>query len=281
MINDNIQSQLDQLTGSVEITDTRCGPMMVYTNDTVVSRALILLGEYSHAEILVMNRFLTPQSLYVDVGTNIGYHARSIAVLAGCQVIGFEPLPKHFALAAYNTQGLSARIYNAAVGNANGQVSMDDIDPTQAGNYGEAHVSNQGVTVPCVQLDSVPELQDRCNVIKIDVEGFELEVLQGAQQCLAQHRPVVFFEALEHSRWDQCRQFLQDRDYKMYWATVLVHPDGGAYKPADSRPFGRTGSFNILAVPSEQEQPTDLVPVQAGEWYQSMVDRMNRYRLVL
>lgn len=280
--NSNILSErLEKLKPNLKVVDTNNGPMAVYINDTIVSQSIALFGEYSFNEIRVMSRYLNPDSLYVDIGTNIGYHAMAASHHIGCAVIGFEPHPNHFAVAAYNTQNKNIKLFNAAVSNKAGVLILDDFDPNEIGNYGEVHIESTGVEVPAMKLDDVEEVKTICTVIKIDVEGNELNVLKGASRTIKKHRPVIFFEALEDSEWDKCRQYLADRDYNMFWVVCKVHPMNETYKNPKEHPFKNLAAFNILAVPAEKDQPSDLAPVVPGEWYHSMVQRVTQYKLVL
>jgi FkbM family methyltransferase len=276
-----LKDRLEKLKPLLKVVDTNNGPMAVYINDTIVSQSIAMFGEYSFNEIRVMSRYLNAESLYVDVGTNIGYHAMSVSQHIGCPVIGFEPHPSHFAVAAYNTQNKNIKLFNAAVSNKAGTLIIDDFDPNEIGNYGEVHIESKGVEVPAIKLDEVQDLKTICTVIKIDVEGNELNVLKGASRTIKKHRPVIFFEALEDSNWDKCREYLAERDYLMYWVVCKVKPLNETYKSPKEHPFANLAAFNILAVPTEKDQPDDLVPVLAGEWYHDMVKRITTYKLVM
>jgi FkbM family methyltransferase len=83
-----------------------------------------MFGEYCDAEVQVMAKYLTPESIYLDIGTNIGYHALAINQQVGCSVLAFEPHPNHFSVAAYNCKDKPIRIYNTALGSKNGTMTI-------------------------------------------------------------------------------------------------------------------------------------------------------------
>ena len=275
----NINDNLERLKPFLGTTDTKVGEMLVYKNDEIVSLALGLLGEYCDAEAQIMTRYLDANSVYLDIGTNIGYHALAIHKYVGCAVQGFEPHPDHFTVAAYNCRDKPIRIYNTAVGNKNGRINIKSFDPATRGNYGEVSVDDQGIDVSLIKLDQLEELE-KVDLMKIDVEGFELPVLEGGIETINKNRPVIFYEAIDIEDWNPCFEFLENLDYKQYWVTCRNKPLAPTYKEASENPFDIYGVSNILAVPSEKTQPIDLAPVVDGETYNDMLQRMQRYKLM-
>ena len=277
----DINQNLERLKPYIGITDTKVGEMIVYRNDEIVSLALATFGEYCDAEAQIMARYLTPESAYLDIGTNIGYHALAIHKYVGCAIQGFEPHPDHFTVAAYNCRDKPIRIYNTAVGNTNGKMKMKAFDPAVQGNYGDAKLSDEAgdVEVSIVKLDQLEELA-RVDVMKIDVEGFEFQVLQGATETILKHKPVIFYEAIEMEAWDPCFKFLRDIGYTQYWVTCRTKPLAPTYKPTEDNPFDVFGVSNIIAVPNEKEQPKDLAPVVEGEMFLAMMNRYQQYKLL-
>jgi FkbM family methyltransferase len=120
----------------------------------------------------------------VDVGANIGaFSLYQVMVKRAQLVIAFEPSPQVFPRLARNVlvNGLTnVRTVNAAVGDRVGVVTFSEGPLSMNGR-----VSESGSTsVPCVTLDQ--ELSDiaRVDILKIDTEGFEIRVLQGAIEIL-------------------------------------------------------------------------------------------------
>jgi FkbM family methyltransferase len=136
-----------------------------------------------HPEMLVWQRVLRSGDLFVDVGANVG----SYSILAGelgAEVIAFEPASDTFALLAENValNGYPVQTIQAAAGSVcgsarftNGRDCVNHLDP-------EGDVETAMVTV-----DSI--INGRTvDGMKIDVEGFELEVLRGCEQALSESR---------------------------------------------------------------------------------------------
>ena len=252
--------------------NSRVGKFAVYVNDSIVSYSIRLFGEYTQAEVEVISRYLNEGDTFIDVGTNIGYHARAVQQQTKCEVLAFEPNVSHFMVALHNCRDLPVQVVNAAVGAEVGTLKLTPFDPSQVGNYGELKIADEGDDVPVVALDGVG-LQS-CHLIKIDVEGFEINVLTGAANSIDKFRPVIQFEAQERDKWPACWKFLDDKNYSHYWIPCRNYPVGETFIPKPSfNPFGDGGVLNILAVPNERDQPIGLMPVEYDVSYGETVQR--------
>jgi len=170
----------------VRVVETVSGPMACFVNDTGVSARLAAYGEFAAAEIAVYRLLLSPGDTVVDVGANIG------AISAALQrdrrdyrIWAFEPQAAFQALAAVNLLGgAGATVLPLAVGAEDGQIELADVDLRGRGNYGSLSVATPGARVtpvPMVRLDTyLAARAPRPRLIKIDVEGMEGAVIEGA-----------------------------------------------------------------------------------------------------
>jgi len=132
--------------------------------------------------------FLRPEDLFVDVGANVGAYTVLASGVAGAKSVSFEPSPSTFWYLARNVKLNNleklAEPFNLALGKEQGVMHLTE------GLGTENYVSRQaepGRTTPVgvAALDKM--LEDRQPVLlKIDVEGFESQVLAGASRTLAQ-----------------------------------------------------------------------------------------------
>lgn len=271
----NVQEHFEKIKPHLIGTSTKNGDMAVYQHDTIVSLALRIFGEYCDAEVELMAQYLTPESVYLDVGTNIGYHALRISQLAKCKVIGFEPHPNHFAVATYNCQHFPITIMNAAVSNKKGTLKLADFDLEKNGNFGEVKADSEGFEVPSITIDSLkyPEV----TLMKVDVEGHELNVFKGAKKTIERCRPYIFFESND-LEWLDAYKFLDTLEYNFYWMGVRTAPSHEPFKKEGDNPFGASGVTNIFAVPKEKEQPKTLIPVVFKEKFNEAAVRYAGYK---
>lgn len=186
----------------VDLVQTRWGPIYAFSNDQGVSEALRRFGEYAAAEIALYRRLLAEGDAMIDVGCNIGVIARALAVeVPGVRVIGFEPQPDCFRLAAANTLHCDGvTVYPLAASDRAGMVTVGEIDLRRSGNYGALAIDTTGdrprsMPCPTVRLDAFLAAREPWpRLVKIDAEGMEPAVLRG-MTGLAHDRLVVSAEA--------------------------------------------------------------------------------------
>lgn len=137
-------------------------------------------------------KFCTQRRRAVDVGAHAGlwsyWMARDFARLDA-----FEPVPEHRRCWLTNLMGLRDRaaLHPCALGNRTAMVAMT----TGPSSTGDTYVDPTKPTglVPMVPLDSFPQITD-VDLLKVDCEGGELYVLQGAEQLLRRDAPVIVVE---------------------------------------------------------------------------------------
>ena len=183
---------------------TRYGPLVCDLSENVCL-PLVMNGEYSHwrdEEPSLEALPLTDQSVVVDIGANIGVLTAWFARRAH-EVHAFEPAPRALELLRMNAPS-NATIHPLALGEESGLVRF-----TQAESLDMSAISDSGIEVEIRTLDSYGLAPD---LIKIDVEGFEPQVLRGARQTIARHRPLIMFEALSPDALAECVAIIESID---------------------------------------------------------------------
>lgn len=151
-----------------------------------------------------------PPGLVVDAGAHIGNHTLWFAGVMGRRVLAFEPSSDSFEQLMANVEAnlLMSRVHacRAALGAKAGVCEVQEGSP---GNSGARSVAYGTGDVPVVALDELDELPEPVAVVKIDVEGEAMAVLQGARRTLEHFRPLVYVE----SGYDEAAGVLADLDY--------------------------------------------------------------------
>lgn len=165
--------------------------------------------------------FLTPSSVCLDIGANIGVYSVGIApALPSGHVVAVEPAPETYRYLCENLAraGVSHTALQSACGAASGTTSLSFTAYFAAGSHLAAPTddpSDTGATiieVPLATVDQIVSTSElkRVDVIKVDVEGYELSVLAGAARTLRQFEPIVQLEFNHFAFTQHVRQLPQD-----------------------------------------------------------------------
>ena len=149
----------------------------------------------------------------LDIGANVGLWSRDLVKYFD-QVIAFEPVAMFRECLEKNVTASNISVESVALGDSEGQVRMIITE----GNTGHTNVdpaSTNGDT-RIIRLDSL-NLQN-VDYIKIDCEGFEYRVLQGAKETIQRCRPVVVIEQKPHDMYS--------KDYGQFAAIGLLEDWG-------------------------------------------------------
>lgn len=157
-----------------------------------------------------------------DIGANIGHYTSLFSKLTGQtgSVIAFEPSPTNFSVLVNAVSHLNnVLLKNFGLGNENSNVNflqgVDDLGATSR-ILDKDKNSNNSITVPIKVADTLIETNEVLipNIIKIDVEGFEYEVIQGLNKTLLNHQVRVIgveihFRILEERKLGSAPKFIE------------------------------------------------------------------------
>jgi FkbM family methyltransferase len=147
----------------------------------------LYVGLHEWPDMAFVLHLLRPHDHCLDIGSNVGTYTVLAAAAIGCTVTAAEPTPQALAGLRANIAAnrLEARVtvVEACIGGGPGQVRFS-TDRGPMNGVVDAHYSGAMRIVPQVALDALPGA-GQASCWKVDVEGFETEVLRGAQQSLA------------------------------------------------------------------------------------------------
>ena len=155
----------------------------------------------------------------VDVGANVGYFTTLMAGLTTGDVLAFEPHPDNYRrlLNNINLNRLrNIRAHPVAISSSNGKTSLAVTPYNQGGNFvlNKSDRTHQGLKLIEVQMRTLDTFcQDKpIHGIKIDVEGHELEVLQGMKDIFNQHS-LRFLVIETKGRCAQITEFMKRENF--------------------------------------------------------------------
>ena len=229
-------------------------------------RSLFVTGYYEPNEFCFLNNFLKPGMVFVDIGANLGLYALFASKLVNKEgiVLAIEPSEREFKRLKANielNQSTNIRPLMQAISNSSEERELLIAEEEHSGHntfgaFAYASVQDQGKQrVRPETLDEVVKKEglSRVDVIKIDVEGHELFVFEGAKKTLSKFRPILLLEiadrALIHQDCSssQVLDFLSQRGYRIYSFDKTT----GLPLPAQKKDY--FDSENIIAVHKTSE----------------------------
>jgi len=176
---------------------------------------LAIMGEYEVLETKILKFFAADSKIIFDVGANVGYYAIELGSVLGpsAMIHSFEPVPESFEQlqknVLLNSASPSVLCNQYAISNSEGKLLL--YKPRTSGSSASSarnlHPDEEvdTVEVPMTTLDKyfLANGLNNLDLLKIDVEGSELMVIEGALDSIKRYQPVIFAELLR--KW--CAQF--------------------------------------------------------------------------
>ena len=181
---------------------------MLLAGNDLVSRIILETGAWEASTWLAIERHLGRGATFVDVGAHMGYFSLKAAAVVGQsgRVIAIEPHPEMFHTLRGNIIASGATTVVAEPTACSDSESTLELFSAAAANTGTSSLSQKNASfygeggasyfVAAQQLDTIIRRANlsRVDVLKIDVEGAELQVLKGGQETIARYRPVLIVE---------------------------------------------------------------------------------------
>lgn len=243
----------------VNTIHTAQGEYLLFATADLISTVLYRQGQWEKHLVDISRYFFhgVKAPLVLDIGANLGAYAVPVAreiAAAGGEVVCFEPQRiVHYQLCGNIVLNRldNVTVHHCALGPVNGTVEIPEMRFDRSENVGGFSLlpefrrrqgldgaMHEGPTraVPMQRLDDLALPRSPC-LIKIDVEGYELSVLQGGAEFLARHgHPPILFEAWGEDWFDEGRAalfgWLQAQGYRI---SRLIKDDYMAQHPAHAR----------------------------------------------
>lgn len=166
----------------------------------------------------------------VDVGANIGNHTIFFSKVCGADVVSFEPQKNCFETLKLNCElnSVNCECFNVAIGEDNRKVSIDQFDSLNLGGNSFSYSDTcDDDNIVCRSLDSFSF--EYIDLIKIDVEGFEIEVLKNSINTIKRHKPLIFIEVFPDN-FSKVMNIMKDLNYSIiqefpYFNYLFCHND--------------------------------------------------------
>ena len=259
----------------LKTVSARYGRMTIFKADVTVGRALQLYGEWAENEIRFLKKLIEPGNTVLDIGGYIGTHTLAFSQFVGSHgsVVVFEPRPECCEVLrrnVYENECVNVRLEHAAAGDRLGTISVPTVDFMDPINFGALGLKFDTPPIPSgesistnVRLLPIDSLElGECALLKIDVEGVEHLVIEGAKETIKRCAPYIYAECNSISAGIKTLRILNDVGY-----IVMAHI-ADAYNPnnfsAESENiFGNCREIALLGFPASRR--LDFEHFMAGQ----------------
>lgn len=249
------------------LKDLRWGLFNLIEGD-MISNIASYYGEWSDVEVTLFKEILTPDSNVVEVGSNIGMHAVPLAkFIPQGRLICFEPQRIIFQQLCCNlalNNLTNVETYRMGVSNSQGKQWIESSDYSESWNYGsfsldkgfstegefEGKVSQDEIEI--VNLDHFSPVQrlNRLDLLKIDAEGFDIAVLEGARKTIAHFNPYIFIE-IHADSFENTLKAIEKLGYQAYWFASRRYQADNYFQV---EPFEQGYDLNLFCIPTQAYQ---------------------------
>jgi FkbM family methyltransferase len=267
--------------GIYRIKKCKSGNILFNIRDLYLNKALDFYGEFSPGETELFEKMINPGDVVIDAGANIGAHTLDFSRIVGDKgsVYAFEPQPTVFNTLCTNlllNDIHNVQKYQLGVGAKegsfftldldikcthsigslplmdplNGSLKKENLGSRATLSNGNSSLNGTLIEVDVVTIDNLNLI--RCDFIKVDVEGMEQNVLQGAQETINKHKPILYVECDLEDKAKDLQGYIASLNYEMYWhLTTLVDLKNNYYDCHENCFDNMYSSFNLLCLPKD------------------------------
>jgi FkbM family methyltransferase len=238
--------------------NTRYGRMTFHRSDHYIGRSLALYGEYSESEAALLRALLKPRDTVIEAGANIGALTVAISDMVGPDgaVLAFEPQLAYSRLLDWNTAN---RANVTAIRRVLGNGRSRELVEVPSAETDKVSAPGWKVTgdTELVAQQNIDELGVAPALIKVDVDGQELEILEGAERTIAKARPFLYVEYDKPECYPDLIPWVHARGYRIYQHFApLFNPANFAGNRINV--FGKIVSAMLVCIPEERFMPEDF-----------------------
>jgi FkbM family methyltransferase len=139
--------------------------------------------------------FVSDYGVAVDIGANVGLWSRDLAIKFA-RVIAIEPVVEFQECLRRNVPMENIEVWPFALGTEDTTIDMIITE----GNTGHSHIDKDTIGTGKVEMKRLDSLDfDRIDYMKIDCEGYEMQILKGGENTLRTHQPIIVVEQKLHT----------------------------------------------------------------------------------
>jgi FkbM family methyltransferase len=252
--------------GSLKLIACKYGWML--SRGPYIGKCFELYGQYSESEVAMMRRFLGDGGVAIDVGANIGDLTLPLAKTVG-------PAGRIYAIES-NPGLFNVLCANLVLNGIENTKPINAFVRAGEGTTGEAGAWGLGAYIGLTwqpQFIGLDQLDvERCDLLKIDVDGPELDVLKSGEMLVERFRPTLYFEndhrEKSHPLLDYTMRFM---GYDLYWHPAPIFDAKNFFgNPDNAWEPNNIISLMMLGIPKERHASVDDLRkvASADEWWE-------------
>jgi FkbM family methyltransferase len=257
--------------GGLRLKQCRYGWMLY--SDSLIGTCFDLYGQYSESEVSLMRQCLRDGGTAIDVGANIGDLTVPLARAVGetGRIYAIESHPELFNVLCSNLA--LNNLHNTKPINA--FVSDNEDADTASRGWGKYAYIGRTWSPHHLALDSLELVA--CDLIKVDVDGKELEVLHSGEMLIEKHRPILYFENdVRESSARLLGYVMETLGYNTFWHLAPIFDEDNFFGNRDNHwAPNEIVSLMVLGVPKERNSQISGLDAVRGkdDWPVSLKGR--------
>lgn len=233
--------------------------LQVIPDDEGLSTELLVFGSHEPDTTKFVSEYIKKNMVCLDIGANIGYYSTLYSKIVGDggKVISVEPSPLNFKYLKQNLERQNKTnylLFNCACGNTEGTVNFQlDIRANKCKvveNEIKIDTASNIIQVPLRRIDDV--IKDcsinKLDFLKIDVEGYEWNTLQGARSSIQKFKPSIqieiHFKRIGVKTTHQILEFLKNEGYEVIYHDIYAD-ENSWFKQTKKRKYEINDFFNF------------------------------------
>lgn len=195
-----------------------------------VDKYIYDFGIYEKDIIDSIRKELTPEMTMLDIGGNIGQHSLILAPYCK-QIFAFEPIPEIYEEFSNSIKANSYKnifLKNCAIGNKKETKEFYfNVANTGASSFIKNNNNSKKLSVEIELLKNALPKNQKFDIVKIDVEGYEAVVILGNKEIFLENRPIIFLEfapsSINSEGTYNCQELLTfffENNYEIYSKTL-------------------------------------------------------------
>jgi len=193
-----------QNTNIIATAKLHTGDRLIVDLSSSVGRSIWLRHFYENDVEKVIRALLAEGDVFLDIGSNVGYFSVIASRIVGAkgEVHSFEAIPKICTLLSRSIKINNVKniyLLNNAIYSKNEKVRFCTMKNSAFSHISKNKTSSQFIEVDAVTLDSLTENFRRVDLIKMDVEGSEMDAILGGERFIKKFKPKIIMEVQDWS----------------------------------------------------------------------------------